>query len=62
MMLSKKSYQAHKLSVNTFTINESNEVELLGLTIEKELHFSKQIDKLTNYVVMLNINFMLYDE
>ena len=37
MILSKKSYQPQKLSVNTFTINESDEVELLGLTIDKEL-------------------------
>ena len=37
MMLSQKSYQPQKLSVNAFTINESDEVELLGLTIDKEL-------------------------
>ena len=35
-----------KLSVNTFTINESDEAELLGLTIDKQLNFSKHIDKL----------------
>ena len=46
MILSKKSYQPQKLSVNTFTIDESDEVELLGLTIDKELNFSKYIDKL----------------
>ena len=34
MILSKKSYQPQKLSVNTFT-NESDEVELLGLTRAK---------------------------
>ena len=45
MMLSKKSYQLQKLSVNTFTINESDEVELPGLTIDKELNYSN-IDKL----------------
>ena len=45
MILSKKSYQPQKLSVNTFTINESDEVELLGLTINNELNFSKHIDK-----------------
>ena len=56
MMLSKKSYQPQKLSVYTFTIDESDEVELLRLTIDKELNFSKHID---NYVVMFNINFML---
>ena len=46
MILIKKSYQSQKLSVNTFTIDESDEVELLGLTINKELNFSRQIDKL----------------
>ena len=46
MILSKKSYQPQKLSVNTFTINESDEVELLGLVTDKELNFSKHIDKL----------------
>ena len=39
MVLSKKSYQPQKLSVNTFTIDEFDEVELLGLTIDKELDF-----------------------
>ena len=46
MILSKKSYQPQKRPVNTFTINESDEVELLGLIIDKELNFSKHIDKL----------------
>ena len=46
MILSKKSFQPQKFSVNTFTINESDEVELLELTIDKELNFSKHIDKL----------------
>ena len=46
MILSNKSYQPQKLSINTFTIDESDEVELLGLTIVKELNFSKHIDKL----------------
>ena len=46
MILSKKSYQPRKLSVNTFTINESNEVELLGPTIDEDLKFSRYNDKL----------------
>ena len=46
MILSKRPYQPQKLSANTFTINESDEVELPGLTIDKELNFSKHIDKL----------------
>ena len=46
MVLSQKSYQPQKLSLNTFTTGESDEVELLGLTIDKELNFSKHTDKL----------------
>ena len=46
MILSKNSYQPQNFSVNTSTIDESDEVELLGLTIDKELSFSKHIDKL----------------
>ena len=56
MMLSKKSYQPQKLSVKTFIIDESDELELLGLTIDKEQNFSKHIDKLCRN---LKINFML---
>ena len=56
MIVSKKSYQPQKLSVNAFTIDESDEVELPGLINDKELNFSKHIDKLCR---MLNINFML---
>ena len=36
MILSKKPYQPRKLSVNAFIIDESDEVELLGLTIDKK--------------------------
>ena len=43
MIPSKKSYQPQKCFVNTFTIDQSDEAELLGLTIDKE---SKHIDKL----------------
>ena len=46
MILSKKSYEPQKRSVNAYTIKESDEVELLGLTIDKELNFSKHIDNL----------------
>ena len=47
MILSKKSYLDQKLSVNAFTINKSDEVELLGLIIGKELNFSKGNDRLS---------------
>ena len=42
----KKSFQPQKLPVNTFTIDESDQVELLGLTIDQELNFRKRIGKL----------------
>ena len=46
MILSKKLYQAQKLLVSTFTLDESDKVELLELTIDKELNFSKHNDTL----------------
>ena len=46
MIHSKKLYQPQKHSINTLTTDDSDEVELLGLTIDKELNFSKHIDKL----------------
>ena len=46
MILCKKSYQPQKLSVNTFIISDSDEAELVGLTIDKELNFSEHTDKL----------------
>ena len=46
MILNKKLYQPQKPPVNTFTTDESDDVELLGQTIEKELNFSQHIDKL----------------
>ena len=39
MILSKKLYQPQKLSIDIFTIDESDEVELLGLNIDKGLNF-----------------------
>ena len=49
MILNKISYQPQKLFVNTFTTDESDEVELLELSTDKELNFSKAIDKLCRY-------------
>ena len=46
MILSKKVNQPQNLSANTFTTDESDEVELVGLTVDKELNFSEHIDKL----------------
>ena len=47
MILSKKLYQPPKCSVNAFTIDKSDKVELLGLIIDKELNFSKCVDRLS---------------
>ena len=49
MILHKISYQPQKLFVNTFTTDESDEVELLELSTDKELNFSKAIEKLCCY-------------
>ena len=46
MILSKKSYPPQKLSVDNVKIDESDEVELPELTIDKEINFKKNIDKL----------------
>ena len=46
IMVSKKFYQPQKLSVNTFTTDEFDKVKLLGLTVDKEVNFSKRTDKL----------------
>ena len=43
MILSKKLYQPRQQFINTFTIDESDEVELLRLTIDKELNVSNKI-------------------
>ena len=41
MILNKKSQQPQKGFINTFTIDESDEVELIGLTMDKEQNFNK---------------------
>ena len=40
-----KRHQPHKLRINTFIAVESDELELLGLTVYEELNFSKHVDK-----------------
>ena len=55
MMLSKRSYQPQKLLINTFTIDESDEVELLGLTVDKQLNFDKHIDKLCRHTQIFKL-------
>ena len=49
IMVSKKFYQPQKLSVNTFTTDEFDKVKLLGLTVDKEVNFSKRTDKLLSW-------------
>ena len=46
MILNKKSFQPQKPFINVFTNDESDEEELLGLAVDKELNFSKHTDKL----------------
>ena len=50
MILDKKLYQPQKLSINTFTIDEPDEVELLGLNIDQEQNFKEHFDKLCHNV------------
>ena len=49
-----------KLIINSIVINESNAVELLGITINNILTFNEHINNL--YAVMQVINYMHYVE
>ena len=51
MILNKISYQPQKLFVNTFTTDESDEVELLELSTDKELNFSKALCRYAQYIL-----------
>ena len=55
MILNKKLYQPQKLSINTFTIDKPDEVELLGLNIDQEQNFKEHFDKLCH-----NVQFKLH--
>ena len=46
MMLGKKIRLKYSLKIGSITIKESDEVELLGITINKALNFKKFIDNL----------------
>ena len=46
VILSKKSHHPQELLIIVFTTDESDDVKLLGLTVNKELNFSKHIHKL----------------
>ena len=46
MILGKKNRLKYSLKIGSITIKESNEVELLGITINKALNFKKNIENL----------------
>ena len=46
MILGKKNRLKYSLKVWTITVKESDEVELLGITIHKALNFKKHIEDL----------------
>ena len=49
MILSKKQCNKVKLIINSFVINESNAVELLGITIDNILTFNEHLNNLCRY-------------
>ena len=46
MILGKKNRLKYGLKIGSITIKESHEVELLGITIDKALNFTKHIENL----------------
>ena len=46
MILGKKKRLKHSLKIRSITIKHSDEVELLGITIDKALNFKKHIENL----------------
>ena len=44
MILGKKKRLKYSLKIGSITIKESDEVELLGITIDKALNFKKHIE------------------
>ena len=44
MILGKKNGLKYSLKIGSITIKESDEVELLGITIDKDLYFKKHIE------------------
>ena len=55
MILGKKQCNKVKLIINSIVINESNAVELLGITIDNMLTFNEHINKLCR-----NTSYKLY--
>ena len=56
MILGKKKHLKYSLKIRSITIKESDEVELLGITIDKALNF-KKTSKI--YVALPSTSFML---
>ena len=46
MILGKKKRFKHSLKIGSITIKESDKVELLGIAIDKDLHFKQYIENL----------------
>ena len=46
MILGKKNRLKYGLKIGSITVKESHEVELLGITIDKALNFTKHIENL----------------
>ena len=46
MILGKKKRLKYSLNIRSITIKKSDEVELLGITIDKALNFKKNIENL----------------
>ena len=59
MILGKKKRLKYTLKFGSITIKEPDEVELLGITIDKALNF-KNISKI--YVALPSTSFMFSDE
>ena len=56
MILNRKNHRRQQMVINSITVKESNEVILLGITIDNKLVF-KNILRI--YVRQLNVNSML---
>ena len=50
MILGKKNRLKYSLKIGSTTVKESDEVELLGITIDKALNFNKHIKNLCRTV------------
>ena len=46
MILNRKNHRRQRLVINSITVKESNEVILLGITIDNKLVFKKRIENL----------------